>query len=98
MKFLMIGKKIFRIKRGAYNIAKRFAEAFSENFEFLDDQDLKYQDEYLIRKSDNQNLNDHFEKIIFTYQIPEQYHCIHSLNFVLAKKPTNIMFYSSTLS
>ena len=98
MKFLMVGKKYFRIKRGAYTVAKRFSEVFSDYFDFLDEREIRIRDSNIIRKNDSSILNSKYSKIIFTYQVPEQYKYIDLMNCVLNHKSENFMFYSSTLS
>lgn len=75
--FVFIGKKEGPQKRGAYNIAKRFAEY--NNFEFKED-------------LESRNLNFHlYDKIIYTYQNPNNY--LNIEDPIKKRKDTKFLFY-----
>jgi hypothetical protein len=92
MKYLLVGKRFSRLKRGGHIITKKFASNFPDYLEYKETSDAR----------DLEKLNEQYKKIIFATQVPRCYdtsvNIIRLLNInhvIYIREPFNFSPYNS---
>ena len=92
MKYLLIGKKFSKLKRGGHVITKRFVSNFPDHLEYRETSDAR----------DLEKLNEQYKRIIFRTQVPSCYdtpvNIVRLLNInhvIYIRDPFNFPTYNS---